>query len=223
MTSLNLPFWSNITVYKTQYLIEGDIIFCPNTICFYHNNLKKERIPITSSAARLLYFLIKNNGEIMKREELLERVWDDYGLQASSNNLNQCLSTLRRIIKSLGIDKNIIETIPKVGLRIASDIVIEEIVLTQEQPIIEDTPQKVKKKNRDKKTLIYSMMMLASILMTTTLVNIFYIYNHYNQQNSKYDTTGLVQTQCEMPLSSTSTIGTTPDFIFPLKPPVTLN
>lgn len=168
---------------KTQYLIEGDVLFCPNSVGFYHQELQEEIVTISSSAARLFSFLIKNKGEIVEREELLQRVWDDYGLQASNNNLNQCLSTLRRIIKSMGIDKNIIETIPKVGLRIASDVTIEEISINQNEP---ELPHKQKKRFLKRVNITYVLIALVIILMLTTLVHIFHIYKQYYQPNANY-------------------------------------
>ncbi|CAM3886132.1 winged helix-turn-helix domain-containing protein [Serratia silvae] len=168
---------------KSQYLIEGDVLFCPNSVGFYHQELQEEIVTISSSAARLFSFLIKNKGEIVEREVLLQRVWDDYGLQASNNNLNQCLSTLRRIIKNMGIDKNIIETIPKVGLRIANDVAIEEISINQCKP---ESPCKSKKNSLNKVKITYVLIALVIILAVTTAVHIFHIYQHYYQSDVNY-------------------------------------
>ncbi len=199
---------------KVQYRIEGDIFFCPNTVGFYHNGFKDELVSISSSAARLFTFLIKNKGEIVEREVLLQKVWDDYGLQASNNNLNQCLSTLRRIIKSMGVEKNIIETIPKVGLRIADDVTIEEINDIQKTVKTTKKPAKEHRKGWRKINLIYSLFTLVIILIVTTLVHIFHLYSHYGQRQFKNDFMGLTNTQCEVPVSSS--LNTFPDLLPPL-------
>jgi DNA-binding winged helix-turn-helix (wHTH) protein len=180
---------------KPQYLIEGDVLFCPNSVGFYHQELQEEIVTISSSAARLFSFLIKNKGEIVEREVLLQRVWDDYGLQASNNNLNQCLSTLRRIIKSMGIDKNIIETIPKVGLRIASDVAIEEISINQGEP---ELPRTQKKKLLKRVNITYVLIALVIILVLTTMVHIFHIYKHYYQPDANYTAMAMNDPLCEL-------------------------
>ncbi|UAN65187.1 winged helix-turn-helix domain-containing protein [Serratia sp. JSRIV006] len=180
---------------KPQYLIEGDVLFCPNSVGFYHQELQEEIVTISSSAARLFSFLIKNKGEIVEREVLLQKVWDDYGLQASNNNLNQCLSTLRRIIKSMGIDKNIIETIPKVGLRIASDVAIEEIAINQGEP---ELPRKEKKNFLSKIKITYVLIALVIILTVTTVVHIFHIYQHYYQSDANYTAMTWNSPGCEL-------------------------
>jgi DNA-binding winged helix-turn-helix (wHTH) protein len=180
---------------KPQYLIEGDVLFCPNSVGFYHQEVQEEIVSISSSAARLFSFLIKNKGEIVEREVLLQRVWDDYGLQASNNNLNQCLSTLRRIIKSMGIDKNIIETIPKVGLRIASDVAIEEVSINQDVP---ELPAEEKRKFLKRVNITYVLIALVIILALTTLVHIFHIYKHYYQPDANYTAMTVNDTACEL-------------------------
>lgn len=191
---------------KPQYLIEGDVLFCPNSIGFYHQELQEEIVTISSSAARFFSFLIKNKGEIVEREVLLQRVWDDYGLQASNNNLNQCLSTLRRIIKSMGIDKNIIETIPKIGLRIASDVAIEEISIHQDEP---ELPSKKKKNFLSKVSITYVLIALVIILTVTTVVHIFHIYQHYYQSNA--NNTAMVGNNVVCEVTATPLVGNMPD------------
>lgn len=201
---------------KPQYRIEGDVLFCPNSVGFYHQELEDEIVTISSSAARLFSFLIKNKGEIVEREVLLQRVWDDYGLQASNNNLNQCLSTLRRIIKSMGIDKNIIETIPKVGLRIAKNVAIEEISPASNEP---ELPSKEKKRFLRKVNITYVLIALVIILTVTTLVHIFHIYTHYYQPENNNASLATTEAVCEA--GAEPSIGNIPKLFSVLKPVTT--
>ncbi|MDJ0476207.1 hypothetical protein QNA27_21415 [Pantoea eucalypti] len=60
----------------------------------------------------------------MAREILLTEVWDKYGLRGSNSNLNQYLSMLRRALAAYGCE-NLIITIPKIGIRLNTDISIE--------------------------------------------------------------------------------------------------
>lgn len=200
---------------KPQYRIEGDVLFCPNSVGFYHQELQEEIVTISSSAARLFSFLIKNKGEIVEREVLLQRVWDDYGLQASNNNLNQCLSTLRRIIKSMGIDKNIIETIPKVGLRIASDVTIEEISINQDEP---ELPPKEKRNYFKQVNITYVLIALVMILAVTTVVHIFHIYHHYYK--AEVHSTAMVVDDSLCEVDAAPSVGYMPTFSSLLTPAI---
>lgn len=187
---------------KVQYRIEGDILFCPNTAGFYHNELQKEPISIPSPAARLLSFLIKNKGKVVEREVLLQKVWDDYGMQASNNNLNQCLSTLRRIIKGMGVEKSIIETIPKVGLRIAEDIIIEEINHIEQTVEAAEKPIQKKTQCSRKVNLFNILVTLVIILIVTTVVHIFHLRSYFSQNQFNSDFMGLSNAYCALPLAS---------------------
>lgn len=175
----------------TQYRIENDVFFCQDIQGFYHQMTKHEIVNITSVAARLFAFLLQNRNEIVERDTLLKKVWEDYGMQSSNNNLNQCLSTLRRIIKSMGIDRNIIETIPKVGLRIAADVYIEEIV---EQSKIEIKDNNDNEERR-KINLFYTLIILIVLLIISTTVHVLYlsylydsthVYNSHRQINNAF-------------------------------------
>lgn len=83
----------------------------------------QEAINLSISAARLFEFLLNSDGEVLSRETLLTEVWDKYGLRGSNSNLNQYLSIVRRALAGYGCD-NLIITIPKIGLRLNTDIPI---------------------------------------------------------------------------------------------------
>ncbi|HDJ1441737.1 TPA: winged helix-turn-helix domain-containing protein [Serratia rubidaea] len=190
------------------YRIEESVIFSPEDTGLYRHNQTDNVVAISSAAARLFTLLLKNRGNIVERDTILEKVWDEYGLQASNNNLNQCLSTLRRIIKNMGIDKNIIETIPKVGLRISHAIQIEEINLQPPTLPASDkvptSPRRARKKI--KKKLFYSALLVGLLLMLSLFFNVFHLYNNF--QDAQTSLSSLHSPLCavpsaEMPLLST--------------------
>ncbi|AGB82172.1 DNA-binding protein with winged-HTH domain [Serratia sp. FGI94] len=193
---------------RVIYRIEEIVIFSPEDTGLYHPNQTDNVVAISSAATRLFTLLIKNRGNIVERDIILEKVWDEYGLQASNNNLNQCLSTLRRIIKKMGIDKNIIETIPKVGLRISHTIQIEEINL---QPPTLPAPDNVpavseRARKKIKKKLFYSALLVGLLLMLSLFFNVFHLYN--NRQDTQTSLSHIHSPLCatppaEMPLLST--------------------
>lgn len=84
-----------------------------------------DAIPIANPAQRLLLLLIGNQGQVVSREEIFKKVWDDYGLISSNNNLNQCVSRLRKVIRTLGIESDFIVTVPKIGFMLDPEIRVD--------------------------------------------------------------------------------------------------
>lgn len=84
-----------------------------------------EPISISNPSKRLLLLLITHHGEPVGREVIFKKVWDDYGMVSGNNNLNQCVSKLRRVIKNLGIEDEVIVTVPKVGFMLRYEIRVE--------------------------------------------------------------------------------------------------
>ncbi|MFI8418144.1 transcriptional regulator [Serratia sp. NPDC078593] len=158
------------------YRIEDSIIFCPKSIGFYQQSLASEHVAISAAAARLFTLLIKHKGEVVERDTILTKVWDDHGLQASNNNLNQCLSILRRIIKTMGVEKNVIETIPKVGLKIANDVLIEALSISPDGDILSRVAHTKKAQKEKKNGLVFSMFALIFLLLISVSFNVAHYY-----------------------------------------------
>jgi hypothetical protein len=60
---------------------------------------------------KLLFLLIENRGQVVKRELIINQVWNDY--PGAEEGLNQAISGLRKFLED--DQKKIIETIPKNG------------------------------------------------------------------------------------------------------------
>jgi len=67
--------------------------------------------------ADLLTVLIEARGEVLSKDVLLHRVWND--CEVEEGNLTQQISLLRRALASTGDPTAFIETIPRVGYRFA--------------------------------------------------------------------------------------------------------
>ena len=68
----------------------------------------------------LLCALTENAGEVVTREELLERVWA--GSFGAETNLSQHIYLLRKTFKDLGESEDLIQTVPRRGYRFAADV-----------------------------------------------------------------------------------------------------
>ncbi|PRD13149.1 winged helix-turn-helix domain-containing protein [Pantoea coffeiphila] len=83
------------------------------------------RVILTATTGRLLAYLLQHKGNVISKDELLENVWDAYGLSTSSNSLYKYISDLRAVFKNLGCTDEIIVTVPKLGFMISKAVRVE--------------------------------------------------------------------------------------------------
>lgn len=105
------------------YIIDDQITYNSDD-CTLSHIPTQETLSLSISSGRLFEQLLNSQGEILARETLLTEVWDKYGLRGSNSNLNQYLSILRRALAAYGCE-NLIITIPKIGIRLNTEIKIE--------------------------------------------------------------------------------------------------
>jgi DNA-binding winged helix-turn-helix (wHTH) protein len=109
------------------YLIENKILFNPEDNTLSLQNDPENQVSISNPARRVLLLLIEQQGVVVQRDILFKKVWDDYGLVSSNNNLNHCISKLRKVINTLGHTDDVIITVPKVGFLLKKEITISAI------------------------------------------------------------------------------------------------
>lgn len=109
------------------YVIEDKIVFNPedNTLSLQDNT--DCQVTISNPARRILLLLIEHHGTVVQRDTLFQKVWDDFGLVSSNNNLNHCISKLRKVINTLGHSNDVIITVPKVGFLLKKEIIISTL------------------------------------------------------------------------------------------------
>lgn len=74
-------------------------------------------VSLPPKVSEILCLLVKKEGKIVSKNELMDKVWADSFVEES--NLTQSIYTLRRILGNDENGKQIIETIPRRGFRIA--------------------------------------------------------------------------------------------------------
>lgn len=89
------------------------------------------RLSFTTIPTRLFTYLLENADKMVGREELLNNIWDKYGLEPSNNSVNQYISLIRESLSELGCDEEVIKTIPRVGFYIAGETVSSSLETQQ--------------------------------------------------------------------------------------------
>ncbi|MCW9429715.1 winged helix-turn-helix domain-containing protein, partial [Klebsiella pneumoniae] len=105
-----------------KYIINFTITFDPDSRLLKLRNKDQLTIELSKPATRLLIELIKNNKNEMTRETLIKHVWEDYGFSPSSATLSNHISELRKAFEALGINKDILITVPRVGFKMEAEI-----------------------------------------------------------------------------------------------------
>ena len=77
-------------------------------------------VPLTIKAFDLLEVLAKNDGRLLRKEELLRLVWSDAVVE--ENNLTVTVSALRKALGEAPTDRQYIETVPRRGYRFVADL-----------------------------------------------------------------------------------------------------
>lgn len=121
-------------------------------------------LTLSAPAVRLLQEFIRHKGSELSREELITRVWQEFGFTPSGNNLNKAISELRKSFQALGEHHELIVTIPRYGFRFDADVIFQpaqNIDTSAPQPQLQKA-EKRKQPPRLKWWLIFTAL-LASV------------------------------------------------------------
>ena len=113
-----------------RYNINARLIYdaTDGTLTLPGSSEPDSQLSITASA--LLYYFLRHT-DVISRDEVLKKVWDDNGLTSSNSNLNQYLSMLRKTFRHYDIE-NIIVTVSRGMLQLNPELTIA---------IIDDLPE----------------------------------------------------------------------------------
>lgn len=108
---------------KMKYLINNEIHFDSEEKTLKLATDDHRLIELKAGAmANLFEVLIEHNGQTITKEELYKLVWEDHGYKASASNLNKTISLLRKAIRDIGYDAELIATYPRQGLCFSAEV-----------------------------------------------------------------------------------------------------
>lgn len=114
------------------------------------NNLT---ISLSKYSSRVLNFLILNAGDSISREKLLSSIWEyDFATNASLNNY---ISEIRKAFDYTGLDRSLIDTIPRYGFIFKGQV--------------EAYHELGRDNKKSKATIIFHLTMIAMIILLTIM------------------------------------------------------
>ena len=102
---------------STEDFCVGDWLVQPNLAKIRRGD---EAVHITPRAMAVLVYLANAKGAVVKRNELLDAVWPR--MAVTPDALSQCIVELRKAFRDNSKRPSIIETIPKVGVRLIARV-----------------------------------------------------------------------------------------------------
>lgn len=108
-----------------KYIINNTVVFVEDDGIYLKDSTEVE-VKLSSLSSRILSLLIENKGKPVSRDMIYKLVWENYGLAPSNTSLNNNISFLRKSLRDCGVDDFII-TIPKIGISIEKNILIDTI------------------------------------------------------------------------------------------------
>lgn len=107
--------------------------------------LDGQPVPLSNAAFSTLLMLIENRDRVVTKRELLDGVWA--GTAVEENNLNQCISSLRKTFGDTRKEARFIATVPGAGYRFVMEVTErEQVAGSSESPAI-NTPGIFRKHN----------------------------------------------------------------------------
>jgi DNA-binding winged helix-turn-helix (wHTH) protein/tetratricopeptide (TPR) repeat protein/TolB-like protein len=97
-----------------------------------------EQVPLTPKAFAILLVLLEHRGELVEKEDLLQRIWPD--THVTEANLTQNVSSLRKALGERANDHRYVVTVPGRGYSFVAEILEVPREATGEMEIVRDPP-----------------------------------------------------------------------------------
>lgn len=173
------------------YLINRIVAFNPDNGSL-KNVVNDREVFLSSLNARILHQLLKAGPVCLRREELMQQVWQQHGLTPAPATLNQYISVTRRALVSIGLQERLIITVAKTGYRLNSSIHIETesppdvpaaVATTANSHSAEQLPVSIKKKPLASSMLSINLLILLLVIagLLCFLINKRYQELHKSQ------------------------------------------
>jgi DNA-binding winged helix-turn-helix (wHTH) protein len=121
------------------FICNNSLLFDPEAHAISIVGQPESVLTLSAPAVRLLQEFIKHKGRDLSREELITRVWEEFGFTPSGNNLNKAVSELRKSFQSLGDRHEFIVTVPRLDFALTPTLFFSpgEYYARRSQPSVE--------------------------------------------------------------------------------------
>ncbi|KQN49088.1 hypothetical protein ASE98_25260 [Pseudomonas sp. Leaf48] len=115
-----------------QLLIDEHLVFDEsNFLLFRVDATDEEPLRLGAIASRCLAMILRSEGAVVRKRELMAGAWGQYGLEVTDNSLAQVVRQLRVALEKLQPDREFIQTLPRIGYKLADGVRVDELTTAQ--------------------------------------------------------------------------------------------
>ena len=112
----------------SRMLIDSRLVFDEdNFLLFLADDASVEPYRLNAISSRCLAQLLRSNGSVVRKRELIAGAWGQYGLEVTDNSLAQAVRQLRVAIDRFQPGLDLIQTHPRIGYKLAEGVQIVEL------------------------------------------------------------------------------------------------
>lgn len=144
---------------------------------------KGEPVAMPLKELDVLCMLVEHPGELVTKDEILDKIWQDSFVEES--NLSRHIYLLRKTLKQLGQNDDLIQNVPRRGYRFAGEvreIPKAEIVVekhTQTRTLIEVEDPQAELRMKTARSRVFSFPVVAAVASTFILTVTFIGYRYF--------------------------------------------
>lgn len=135
---------------KNDFIINGKVVYDRYKGTLANIADKNAIVSLQNPANQCLAILIEKQPEIVNQDYFFYHVWEKNGLPVNVNTFYQSISLVRKALKSVGMDEDIIKTTPRLGISIPEYI---DIVATSNEEQ-QNSPDSIKSPEIKEQTVI---------------------------------------------------------------------
>lgn len=180
---------------NNKIIINDAILYTPEEHRLSPLGVRGKENVLNVPVSRCLQLLLQRPGVVISQEEFFREVWQKNGQYVTANTLYQNISLLRKGMREAGLTKNIIKTVPKVGIVFsgAVEIMIEEgndIVNSENNSMPQERPENKNIVAPIEQTALKSRWqgkkILRIVLMAAFIVAIFILLTNNRSQSAQF-------------------------------------
>lgn len=104
-------------------LIDQQIVFDEDNFLLYRADADKaEALRLGAIASRCFALLLRAKGAVVRKRELLDGAWGQFGLEVTENSLAQVVRQLRVALEQLAPGREFLVTLPRIGYKLAERV-----------------------------------------------------------------------------------------------------
>lgn len=188
---------------SNKIILNQRIVYDKNTASLSDVDSPGDVIVLTTPANNCLQILLNNRWEITTQKELFAEVWEKHGIPINANTLYQNIAMIRKAFRQLGVEDDIIVTVPRRGMLVAENVRIDDFVAEELPATVQiDAPERASvamelgqqestlmpaaeiPRRNAKKILMQAVVYL--LLMALTAVAASFLYRAYMNTQSRF-------------------------------------